>query len=439
MLMVVMGLLSVMCMYLNFSFLENIFVMFVFSILFFFQVDWSSVFLYVGEFLYMDLMSFLLIELSFWVSILMFLASMNLIVNFEKMYSFYVSMVVLLVMCFSESNLMGFYLFFESVLIPIIMMIMGWGLQPERLQAGLYMLFYTLGGSLPLLLFLLKINSSLSIIYIYWVEYEMNLMMCIMGILGFLVSIPMFFIHMWLPKAHVEAPIAGSMVLAGVLLKLGIYGMLRIKSFFMGGLLSWGSGIMSVSLLGGIIVSLICLCQVDVSALIAYSSVCHMGLALGGVISMMSWGLYGNMMMMLGHGLCSSGLFCLANMYYERVFTRSMLLLSGLGSIFPFLSVWWFLFSVINMAAPPSLNLGGEVFLIGSLLKWSMIVVFPLGLISFLSASYSLYMFSYLNHGSGWVKYGMSMISIREMYLMLLHVIPLFFWVFKMEMFMLWL
>nr|AYN59519.1 NADH dehydrogenase subunit 4 [Ornithodoros turicata] len=439
MLILVMMLFMTMCMYLYFSFIEFMFVLFIFCFLIMFLVDWSGTNLFVGELFGMDMLGFFLIELSLWIGMLMFLASMSLKVNFDKMFNFYVIlMVLLLVFCFLVFNLIGFYLFFESVLFPIVMLIMGWGNQPERLQAGIYMLFYTLFGSLPLLVFFLFNTESLGIFYIYWMNYSLSLVMVCMGIMGFLVKMPMFFVHVWLPKAHVEAPVAGSMILAGVLLKLGVYGFLRIKFFLINSFNQFSFLIMSVILMGGLMISLICLCQVDVKALIAYSSVCHMGLVLGGLMSMTNWGLIGSLTMMIGHGLCSSGLFCLANMYYERYYTRSMILLKGLGSVFPFLSVWWFIFSIINMAAPPFMNLGGELMLMGGIMKWSLMVMIPLGLMSFFSAGYSLYMYSYLNHGKGWVVYAVFMISIREMYLLFLHLIPLFLWILKMEMFMIW-
>nr|YP_009000459.1 NADH dehydrogenase subunit 4 [Ornithodoros rostratus]AHF21673.1 NADH dehydrogenase subunit 4 [Ornithodoros rostratus] len=439
MLMLLFGLLWILGMYMYYSYVEIIMLLFFFSLLFFLQMDWSMVILDIGSFLGVDNMSFLLIQLSVWVSILMYLASMNVKVYCEKMFSFYILlMAALLTLCFFIMNLMGFYLFFESVLFPIVMLIVGWGSQPERLQAGLYMLFYTLFGSLPLLVFFLLKMDSLSIYFLVWDTNSGSLVLFFMGLMAFLVKMPMFLVHMWLPKAHVEAPVAGSMVLAGVLLKLGIYGMLRVKIFLIKEILLYGHYFMSITLIGGVVISLICLCQVDLKALIAYSSVCHMGMALGGILCLNGWGLGGNLLMMLGHGLCSSGLFCLANMFYERFFTRSMILLKGMGIFFPFLALWWFLFCIVNMAAPPSMNLGGEIFLLGSILKWSFLSFIPLGLMSFLSAAYSLYMFSYLNHGKGWVAYGVYLVNIREMLLMLFHFIPLVFWVFKMEFFLMW-
>nr|YP_010535488.1 NADH dehydrogenase subunit 4 [Alectorobius atacamensis]UYB78192.1 NADH dehydrogenase subunit 4 [Alectorobius atacamensis] len=435
MLVVLLGMIWLMVFSFFMSFVEIILVLYFLSLMFFIQMDWYTG-IKVGEFLGLDLMSFLLVELSLWIGILMFIASMNVFIFFENMFKFYmVIMIFLLMFCFLIMNLIGFYLLFESVLIPIIMMIVGWGNQPERLQAGIYMLFYTLGGSLPLLIFLLSFSKSVSIFFLMWDNFQISSLFFVMGILGFLVKMPMFFVHLWLPKAHVEAPVAGSMILAGVLLKLGIYGLFRIKTVIEGKMLEYSHWIMSIILFGGMFVGMICLCQVDVSALIAYSSVCHMGMALGGVFSMMFWGYLGNIIIMLGHGLCSSGLFCLANMFYERFYTRSMILLKGMGIMFPYISLWWFLFMGINMAMPPSMNLGGEIMLIGSLIKWSFLVIIPLGMMMFLSASYSLYMYSYLNHGSGWVVYSVKVMNFREIFLMLLHFLPLVLWIMKMELF----
>nr|AIZ58667.1 NADH dehydrogenase subunit 4 [Ornithodoros kalahariensis] len=440
MLMLMFVLSCLLSLFFMYSMLEMVLVMMLLTFLVLVNMDLMSMSLnFVGSFMSVDLMGFLLIELSLWISVLMLMASMSLSIFYEKVFSFYVMLMVLfLALCFSVNNLIFFYLCFESVLFPIVMIIMGWGMQPERLQAGLYMLFYTLFGSFPLLVFILFFKGNLSMMYFYWLEFEVGFVLMMMGVVGFLVSMPMYFLHIWLPKAHVEAPVAGSMILAAVLLKLGIYGIFRMVFFFIREFLSFGYFFMSVVLLGSLVISMVCLCQVDVSALIAYSSVCHMGMALGGIVSLSSWGFMGNLVMMLGHGLCSSGLFCLANLYYERVFTRSMILLKGVGVIYPFLSFWWFLFSVVNMAAPPSMNLGGEIFLVGGIIKWSFLSLVPLGMVSFVAAAYSLYMYSYINHGKGWMVYAGKMLNLRELMLLFFHMVPMIIWVLKMEFFLGW-
>nr|YP_054513.1 NADH dehydrogenase subunit 4 [Ixodes uriae]BAD27249.1 NADH dehydrogenase subunit 4 [Ixodes uriae] len=386
-----------------------------------------------------DLMSSCLMMLTIWIIYLMMLSSIFNDLWNNKMFMMYVSMMMFfLFMCFFSLNLLSFYFFFESVLFPIIMIIFNWGNQPERLQAGIYMLLYTLFGSYPLLvIMMLKGGFSLNYLYMMMMDFGLGYWFYFM-IAGFLVKVPMFMLHLWLPKAHVEAPISGSMILAAVLLKLGIYGLYRFSAMFMKEIMEMGSIIVVLSVVGGMFIGIMCMFQVDIKAMIAYSSVCHMGVVLGGALSMSFWSSYGSLLLMVGHGLCSSGLFCLANYMYERFFTRSLMLLKGLGKIFPNLSLWWFLMSVVNMSAPLSMNLFGEIFLIGGLMKYSLWMMVPLGIISFISAGYSLYLYSYTQHGDGWVLYSVKMIEIREYMVMLFHFFPMILWIMKMECFLNW-
>nr|QJD22106.1 NADH dehydrogenase subunit 4 [Amblyomma testudinarium] len=388
-----------------------------------------------------DLMSILLILLTIWISFLMLMASIKL-KFLIKNFNFYVLfMMLLLIVCFSVTNLFMFYFFFESVLFPIIMMIFGWGSQPERLQAGLYMLMYTILGSFPMFVMIIyytKNSFCMNYIYMEWVNMDFfgNMFMFIM--LGFFVKIPMFFFHLWLPKAHVEAPISGSMILAGILLKLGIYGIFRFKMMIIFNITYFSEFFISISIWGSVLISISCLYQTDIKSLIAYSSICHMGIILGGLMSMGFLSSMGSLLLMIGHGLCSSGLFCMANLIYERMNTRSMILIKGTKSIFPSLTLWWFLFSIINMAAPLTMNLFGEFLLMMSILKLSILFFLPIMLLIFLSACYSLYLYSYINHGQGWILWSSSMINLREYNLLFLHIFPSIFWIMKIAMFCKW-
>nr|AKC05537.1 NADH dehydrogenase subunit 4 [Rhipicephalus microplus] len=391
------------------------------------------------NFFYFDLMSFSMISLTVWITFLMLMASRlnNLFQN--KIFTFYILMMMnLLFFCFSFNNFMLFYLFFESVLFPIVLMIMGWGSQPERIQAGFYMLMYTIFGSLPLLVLMLTKSISFMIIYNEWLFSEMNWMF-IMMIMGFLVKIPMFLFHLWLPKAHVEAPISGSMILAGVLLKLGFYGLYRFKSFFFIDLINFSMIIIVISLWGAVMISIYCLFQIDIKSLIAYSSVSHMGIALSGCLTFYLYGSYGMLMMMIGHGLCSSGLFCLSNLIYERFYTRNIFMIKGMNLIFPNLTLWWFLFSIVNMSAPMTMNLFSELFLGLSVMKFSMLLMIPMMMLIFLSACYSMFMYSYIIHGQSWMIFSSNMIFAREYYLLFLHLMPLMLWFMKFNFFMKWL
>uniref|UniRef100_A0AAT9FF55 NADH-ubiquinone oxidoreductase chain 4 n=1 Tax=Haemaphysalis megaspinosa TaxID=1155002 RepID=A0AAT9FF55_9ACAR len=429
--------LLILCM---FSYLESIQMMISIIFMFFLTIlMYFSNFFMISPFFGIDLMSLMLILLTIWISFLMMLASFANKVSNNKSFIFYLSMMMLLlIVCFSVLNLMFFYFFFESVLFPIVMMIFGWGSQPERLQAGIYMLMYTLFGSLPLLVTMLIFKkTSLMYLFIEWQEIKIGIYFFLM-MLGFLVKIPVFFFHLWLPKAHVEAPISGSMILAGVLLKLGIYGIFRFKSFYFFEILNFSYLLMILSIWGSVMVSIYCLFQTDIKSLIAYSSVCHMGIVFSGTINFFFFGSYGSLLLMIGHGLCSSGLFCLANLVYERFYTRSMILIKGLMKIFPSLTLMWFLFSIINMSAPMTMNLMGELFLCLSIMKYSMFFILPIMILIFLSACYSIYMYSYLNHGEGWLLWSCKMMNLREYYLLILHLIPMTLWMFKFNFFYKW-
>nr|YP_009057623.1 NADH dehydrogenase subunit 4 [Apocheima cinerarius]AHG99144.1 NADH dehydrogenase subunit 4 [Apocheima cinerarius] len=391
-----------------------------------------------------DLMSFGLILLSIWICVLMIMASENLLkVNFYVNF-FLFNIIVLLLMLyltFSVMNLFMFYLFFEGSLIPTLMLIIGWGYQPERIQAGMYLLFYTLFASLPLLLGIFFVFNQVDCIMIYFLKFfNMNFyLLYISMILAFLVKMPMYMTHLWLPKAHVEAPVSGSMILAGIMLKLGGYGLLRIMIFLQEINMKLNYVWIIVSLIGGFYISLKCFCQVDIKSLIAYSSVAHMSFVICGIMIMNYWGFLGSYLLMIGHGLCSSGMFCLANINYERVNSRSLMINKGMINFMPSMSLWWFLLLSSNMAAPPSLNLMGEIMLINSLISWCSLSMLMLMLVSFFSAGYSLYLYSYTQHGKYYHgMYSFYMGSSREYLLLLLHWLPLNFMVMKIDYSMIW-
>nr|WEV93816.1 NADH dehydrogenase subunit 4 [Notarcha quaternalis]WEV93855.1 NADH dehydrogenase subunit 4 [Pseudebulea fentoni] len=391
-----------------------------------------------------DMMSYGLILLSIWISILMIMASENLYKKKYYLNFFMFNLIFLLIMLyltFSVMNLFMFYLFFEGSLIPTLLLIIGWGYQPERIEAGMYLLFYTLFVSLPLLLGIFYIFNEKNYIMIYYMKFfnfDLYLLYFSM-IMAFLVKMPMYFVHLWLPKAHVEAPVSGSMILAGIMLKLGGYGLMRVMILMQSMGLKYNIIWVSISLMGGFYISLKCFCQVDIKSLIAYSSVAHMSMVIGGIMTMNYWGFIGSYILMIGHGLCSSGMFCLANINYERLHSRSLYINKGMMNFMPSMSLWWFLIMSSNMAAPPSLNLMGEISLINSLVSWSMISMLLLMLISFFSAGYSLYLYSYVQHGKYYSGiYSFYMGLSREYLLLMLHWLPLNILMMKIDYVMIW-
>nr|YP_010963557.1 NADH dehydrogenase subunit 4 [Hemicentrus obliquus]WKZ08040.1 NADH dehydrogenase subunit 4 [Hemicentrus obliquus] len=411
--------------------------LYMFFVFFFFFLEFNS---YLGSISYLfgiDFFSYNLVILSFYIISLMNLSSCNLLKMNSNFFSFLNYLIgFLLILIFSSLNMMIMYISFELILIPLVILITGWGYQSERLSSGLYLFFYTLFGSLPLFLFILFFyNNFFTLSFIFSFHVNSGFIIHFIMIIPFLVKFPMFMFHFWLPKAHVQAPISGSMILAGLMLSIGGYGLIRFGSINDLLIMDYGYMWFSLGMVGSILVSMICFIQVDVSCLIAYSSVCHMGLCLMGLLTMTKLGVMGSLIMMVSHGLCSSALFCLANICYFRLNSRSLYLLKGMIYFMPMISLFWFMFSAFNMGCPPSINFMSEVLIFISSLYYFDLGWFFLVLSSFFSACFSFYIYSYSQHGCFMNFYSYCLIYVSEILLLVCHLFPLINLLFWFNMF----
>nr|YP_010713192.1 NADH dehydrogenase subunit 4 [Spirinchus thaleichthys]WDA95384.1 NADH dehydrogenase subunit 4 [Spirinchus thaleichthys]WMI36375.1 NADH dehydrogenase subunit 4 [Spirinchus thaleichthys] len=407
------------------------------------ETGWSTSNLYLAT----DPLSTPLLVLSCWLLPLMILASQNHIspepVNRQRTYiSLMASLQMFLILAFGATEIIMFYVMFEATLVPTLIIITRWGNQAERLNAGTYFLFYTLAGSLPLLVALLLLQNETGTLSLITLQYSQPLQLSTWGdklwwvgcLLAFLVKMPLYGVHLWLPKAHVEAPIAGSMVLAAVLLKLGGYGMMRMMLMLDPLSKELAYPFIVLALWGVIMTGSICLRQTDLKSLIAYSSVSHMGLVAGGILIQTPWGFTGAIILMIAHGLASSALFCLANTAYERTHSRTMLLARGLQMVLPLMTTWWFIANLANLALPPLPNLMGELMIITAMFNWSYWTLVITGLGTLITASYSLYLFLSSQRG----PLPAHIISLepshtREHLLLTLHLLPILLLVLKPE------
>nr|YP_004221885.1 NADH dehydrogenase subunit 4 [Heterotis niloticus]BAJ54203.1 NADH dehydrogenase subunit 4 [Heterotis niloticus] len=407
------------------------------------ETAWSTS----NHYLATDPLSTPLLVLTCWLLPLMILASQNHIslepINRQRTYiTLLISLQLFLIMAFGATEIILFYIMFEATLIPTLIIITRWGNQTKRLNAGTYFLFYTLAGSLPLLVALLIMQKDTGTLSMLITQYVKPLDLTTWGnkiwwaacLLAFLVKMPLYGVHLWLPKAHVEAPIAGSMVLAAVLLKLGGYGMMRITTMLDPITKELSYPFIILAMWGIIMTGSICLRQTDLKSLIAYSSVSHMGLVVGGILIQTPWGFTGAIILMIAHGLVSSALFCLANTNYERTHSRTLLLTRGLQTILPLMATWWFIANLANLALPPLPNLMGELIIIVAMFNWSYWTILLTGVGALITASYSLYMFLMTQHGSTTTHVMTLQPShTREHLLMTMHLLPILMLMLKPE------
>nr|YP_010727738.1 NADH dehydrogenase subunit 4 [Myrrophis chinensis]WDZ67375.1 NADH dehydrogenase subunit 4 [Myrrophis chinensis] len=385
--------------------------------------------------LLLDNISSPLLILSYWLFPLTMVASQHSMNNepLTRQRAFLATLTALqlfIALTFMAHSLTLMYIMFEATLVPTLILITRWGQQAERLTAGTYFMLYTLTTSMPLLMAIVFLNNKLNTPTLFMqliqpTNKTTDLVLWIACLTAFLAKMPIYGLHLWLPKAHVEAPIAGSMVLAAVLLKLGGYGTIRMLQILPTTKTDTFLPFIVLALWGATLANLTCLQQTDLKSLIAYSSVSHMGLVIAAILIQTEWSISGAMALMIAHGFTSSALFCLANISYERTKTRIMVLTRGFHNILPMTTSWWMFTNLMNIATPPTLNFTGELLIASSLFNWCPTSIIMFGLLMLITASYSLHIFLSTQMGTLVLNTPVQPAHSREHLLMTLHIIPL--------------
>ena len=351
---------------------------------------------------YIDVLGILFMGLSL---LLIFLCVLFLwpTIELEKNIILYLSQLFLLLtqlqMTFTAANLLTFFVAFESLLIPMILMIAVWG-SPNRRQANNYLVFYTMVSAVPMLLGIIYIQQkygNLDISYLMTVAtwtWSEQFWLWSAFFFAFAVKTPMVPVHIWLPKAHVDAPTVGSVILAGLLLKVGLVGFIRILlPLFPEATHFFAPYVSSLATVGVIYASFITLRQIDMKRIIAYSSVAHMNMAVVSLCSLNPLGLYSSIYLMLSHGFIASGLFFLVGFLYNRFHVRAVAYFGGLATIMPVMTVVFFLFSLANMAFPFTSGFIGEFLLLLSISSTNLFLGFLNATSMLLTTIYTMLLF----------------------------------------------
>jgi NADH-quinone oxidoreductase subunit M len=306
---------------------------------------------------------------------------------------------------FVAMDLFLFYIFWEAMLIPMYLLIGVWG-GPNRLYAAIKFFLYTLVGSVLMLIAIIAVyiaaGNTFDVLEImnYKFTYAFQMWVFAAFFTAFAVKVPMFPVHTWLPDAHVEAPTAGSIILAGVLIKMGAYGFLRFSlPFFPDAARAWTPAIMVLSVIAIIYGAYMAFAQLDFKKLIAYSSVSHMGFVTLGIFALNSQGLEGGILQMLNHGVSTGALFLAVGVIYERTHTRLIADYGGIAARVPVYATFLLIITLSSIGLPGTNGFIGEFsILLGAFLHYKpYAVIASLGII--LGAGYMLWLYQRVAFG----------------------------------------